>query len=74
VVAIFTKFDVLITRVYDRNQDDEKNLKFACETLEEKFEKPLRGYKYPPCAYVRVECMYAFIPGQNLGLIFASSY
>jgi hypothetical protein len=59
-VAIFTKFDVLITKVYDRNKDEEENLKFACLTLMEKFEKPLRGYKYPPCAYAQFECMHVF--------------
>ncbi|KAF8325361.1 hypothetical protein F5887DRAFT_1202439, partial [Amanita rubescens] len=55
VVAIFTKFDDLITQVYDRNEEDEKNREIACATLEKKFEKPLKGYKFPPCAYVRFE-------------------
>ncbi|KAF8325969.1 GTP-binding protein, partial [Amanita rubescens] len=55
VVAIFTKFDDLITQVYDRNEEDEKNREIACVTLEKKFEKPLKGYKFPPCAYVQFE-------------------
>ncbi|KAF8347219.1 hypothetical protein F5887DRAFT_1131499 [Amanita rubescens] len=55
VVAIFTKFDDLITQVYDRNEDDEKNREVACAALEKKFEKPLKGYKFPPCTYVRFE-------------------
>jgi len=56
-VAIFTKFDDLITQVYDMNKEDEENREVACATLEEKFEQPLKGYKYPPRAYVRFECM-----------------
>ena len=56
-MAIFTKFDDLITQVYDRKKEDEENREVACATLEEKFEKPLRGYKFPPRAYVQFECM-----------------
>jgi hypothetical protein len=56
-VAIFTKFDDLITQVYDRNEEPEKNREVACATLEKKFEKPLRAYTFPPRAYVRFECM-----------------
>ncbi|KAG6808444.1 hypothetical protein H0H92_004100 [Tricholoma furcatifolium] len=55
VVAIFTKFDVLSTRVYDMNKDEEENKKNAHKTLKEKFEDPLRGYDYPPRAYVCFE-------------------
>ncbi|KAG6810268.1 hypothetical protein H0H92_012620 [Tricholoma furcatifolium] len=57
VVAIFTKFDVLATRVYDMDKDEEENEKNARKTLKEKFEDPLRGYDYPPHAYVCFECM-----------------
>jgi len=56
-VAIFTKFDDLITQVYDRNKEDEKNREVAYATLEEKFKRPLKGYKFPPRAYVQFECM-----------------
>ena len=42
-MAIFTKFDDLITQVYDMNEEDEKNREVARATLENKFEKPLRG-------------------------------
>ncbi|KAF8335194.1 hypothetical protein F5887DRAFT_892116 [Amanita rubescens] len=55
VVAIFTKFDDLITQVYDRNKEDEENREVACATLKEKFEKPLKGYKSSPRAYVQFE-------------------
>ena len=49
--------------------DKEKNLEIAHATLKEKFEKPLRSYAYPPCAYVRFECMSLHFLGQTLGLI-----
>ncbi|KAG6805874.1 hypothetical protein H0H92_013653, partial [Tricholoma furcatifolium] len=55
VVAIFTKFDVLSTRVYDMNKDEEENEKNARKTLKEKFEDPLKGYAYPPRAYALKE-------------------
>jgi hypothetical protein len=60
MVAIFTKFDDFITQVYDTEKEYEKNREVACATLEEKFEKPLKGYQFPPCAYVRFECMSLF--------------
>jgi hypothetical protein len=56
-VAIFTKFDDLIMQVYDRKIKKEMNREVVCATLEKKFEKPLKGYKFPPRAYVRFECM-----------------
>jgi len=56
-VAIFTKFDDLITQVYDMNKGDEENREVARATLEKKFENPLKGYKFPPRTYVRFECM-----------------
>src|SRR5260221_10815731 len=39
------------------DKGDEENIQVACATLEKKFEKPLKGYKFPPRAYVRFECM-----------------
>ena len=45
----------------------EKNLEIARATLEEKFEIPLRGYAYPPRAYVRVECMSCTLSGADIG-------
>jgi len=56
-VAILTKFDDLITQVYDRKKEEEENRKVASATLEEKFVKPLEGYKFPPRAYVQFECV-----------------
>ncbi|KAG6808760.1 hypothetical protein H0H92_002975 [Tricholoma furcatifolium] len=57
VIAIFTKFDVLSTRVYDMNKNEEENEENARKTLKEKFEDSLRSYDYPPRAYVCFECM-----------------
>ena len=56
-MAIFTKFDDLITQVYNRKKEDEENREVACATLEEMFEKPLKDFNFPPCAYVQFECM-----------------
>jgi hypothetical protein len=61
IVAIFTKFDDLITQVYDRKKEDKENRGVACATLEGKFKKPLKGYKFPPHAYVQFECMSLFL-------------
>ena len=69
VVAIFTKFDDLITQIYDMNKEDEKNREVACATLENKFKKPLKGYKFPPCTYVQIECMCLLLYQLILGLI-----
>ncbi|PPQ86433.1 hypothetical protein CVT25_008091 [Psilocybe cyanescens] len=55
VVAIFMKFDDLISQVWDRNNTAEQNTMHALETLQEKFEQPLRRYQFPPQAYVQLE-------------------
>jgi hypothetical protein len=56
-VAVFTKFDDMITQIYDEDKEDKENREVACAVLKEKFEEPLKGYKFPPRAYVRLECM-----------------
>ena len=38
---IFTKFDDLMTQIYDIDQDDEVNHQSAEEEVEKKFRKPL---------------------------------
>jgi hypothetical protein len=69
VVAIFTKFDVLFTRVYDRGKTDEENRDNALVTLRDKFEKPLKDYLNGPRGYVRFECKPIFyITGLTLDL------
>lgn len=69
MVAIFTKFDDLIVQEYDTNKEHEENRQVACATLETKFERPLKGYKFPPRAYVRFEGMSLPLWEQILGLI-----
>lgn len=71
-MAIFTKFDVLITLVYDRNKDEGENITFAHKTLKERFEEPLKGYVCPPCAYLHIECM-PFLIMSQVGLILCSA-
>jgi hypothetical protein len=55
VIAIFTKFDDLMTQMYDMYRDDEVNRQNAEKYVEEKFRKPLYGYKFPPRAHVCFE-------------------
>ena len=55
MVAIFTKFDDLITQVYDEEQDEEQNRRVAESELKKKFQVPLDGFKFPPRAHVRME-------------------
>ena len=68
-MAIFTKFDDLITQVYDTEKEEEENREIACTTLEEQFKKPLKGYMFPPHAYVQFECMSLVLYRLILGLI-----
>ena len=58
VVAIFTKFDDLITQVYDDELDEQENREAAENELKTKFQKPLDGFKFPPRAHVRMEGVY----------------
>ena len=60
-MVIFTKFDDLITQVYDRNKEYEANRQVAFDILEKKFKEMLKGYKFPPRAYVQLECMYLLL-------------
>ena len=55
VIAIFTKFDDLMTQIYDIDQDDEVNRQNAEEQVEKKFRKPLYEYTFPPRADVCFE-------------------
>ena len=55
VIAIFTKFDDLITQIYDIDQDEEVNRQNAEEIVERKFRKPLYSYASPPHADVCFE-------------------
>jgi len=68
VIAIFTKFDDLISQVYDMDLEEEENCQAALQALENKFRKPLDEYDYPPRAYVRFEGMFRLISALNLDL------
>ena len=61
MVAIFTKFDDLITQVYDDELDEQKNRDVAEGVLEKKFREPLDGFKFPPRANVRMEGVYEIV-------------
>ncbi|KDR76573.1 hypothetical protein GALMADRAFT_267622 [Galerina marginata CBS 339.88] len=58
IVAIFMKFDDLITQVLDRKKKPEENMNKALEILEIEFKQPLSSYKYQPCAYVHFKAIH----------------
>ena len=60
MIAIFTKFDDLITQVYDMDLEDDENRKAAEQALEEGFRVPLFAFADPPKASVYLECMHEF--------------
>ena len=55
MIAIFTKFDDLMSQIYDIDQDDDANRKNAEEEVEKKFRKPLYEYTFRPLADVCFE-------------------
>jgi GTP-binding protein EngB required for normal cell division len=55
VVAVFTKFDDLITQIYNEDLEEEANRRAADRELQSKFQVPLMGYKFPPKADVCME-------------------
>jgi len=77
VIAIFTKFDDLITQVYDMDLGDDENRKAAEQALEEGFQVPLFAFADPPKASVYLECMYEFFfferERDNSSAIFSSA-
>ena len=66
VIAIFTKFDDLMTQIYDIDQDDTVNRQNAEEQVENRFRKPLYGYAFPPRADVCFEGKYRLILFQSV--------
>ncbi|KAI9428761.1 hypothetical protein H4582DRAFT_1829315 [Lactarius indigo] len=52
VIAIFTKFDFLISQVYDIDLEDDANRQVAETFLKDKLRAPLFEYKFPPRADV----------------------
>ena len=55
VIAIFTKFDDLMTQIYNIDLDDDVNRQNAEEQVEKKFRKPLYEFTFPPRADVCFE-------------------
>ncbi|PPQ94459.1 hypothetical protein CVT25_000883 [Psilocybe cyanescens] len=51
------KFDDLISQVWNRSSTPEQNIQHALDTLQQKFEQPLRSYQFPPQDYVRLEAL-----------------
>ncbi|KAF5344667.1 hypothetical protein D9758_016408 [Tetrapyrgos nigripes] len=57
VIAIFTKFDDLVTLRYDDDLEDIEIRNDAAAYVEDKIRKPLAEYDYPPSAYLCLEDM-----------------
>jgi hypothetical protein len=55
VIAIFAKFDDLISQVYDRKLGEDENREVAIKSLEAMFRAPLSKFTFPPTAYLRLE-------------------
>ena len=55
VIAIFTKFDDLMTQIYDIDEDVDVNCQNVEDQVEKKFRKPLYKYTFPLCADVCFE-------------------
>ena len=55
VIAIFTKFDDLMTQNYNIDEDDDVNRRKAEELVEKNFRKPLYMTAFPPRADVCFE-------------------
>ncbi|KAH8979812.1 hypothetical protein EDB86DRAFT_2859446 [Lactarius hatsudake] len=58
VIAIFTKFDHLISQVYDADLEEDQNREFAERLLKDSLRAPLFEYKFPPRADVCLEDMH----------------
>ena len=68
VIAIFTKFDDLMTQIYNIDLDDDVNRQNAEEQVEKNFRKPLYEFIFPPRADVCFEGKYWSIPRQGVWL------
>jgi hypothetical protein len=57
VIAVFTKFDDLISQIYDIDLEDDENRTAANKLLEEALQNPLFASRFPPKAHVCLEGM-----------------
>ncbi|THU79564.1 hypothetical protein K435DRAFT_823875 [Dendrothele bispora CBS 962.96] len=55
VIAIYTKFDDLVSQVYDPEREEEENHQYAIFCLRDKFEQPLDKCEFPPKAHLHLE-------------------
>ncbi|GJJ11571.1 hypothetical protein Clacol_005806 [Clathrus columnatus] len=55
VIAIFTKFDDLISQIYDPELGWQENRRIAEQVLDTRFKNPLSDFKYPPNAFLTME-------------------
>ena len=69
VVAVFTKFDDLITQIYNEDLEEEANRRAADRELQSKFQVPLMGYKFPPKADVCMEGTLKLLFGPFISLL-----
>ncbi|GJJ11609.1 hypothetical protein Clacol_005844, partial [Clathrus columnatus] len=65
VIAIFTKFDDLMSQIYDPELGWQENRQVAEQTLDTKFKRPLLSFKFPPNAYVTMEDMHTDTPSRQ---------
>jgi hypothetical protein len=61
VIAIFTKFDDLISQVYDIDLEDDENRATVTNLLEENIQNPLFASRFPPKAHVCMEGMDVYL-------------
>ena len=66
---IFTKFDDLMTQIYDIEKDNDVNCWNAGEQVENFFRKLLYEYAFPPCADVCFEGKWCLILSQSADYI-----
>ncbi|GJJ11604.1 hypothetical protein Clacol_005839 [Clathrus columnatus] len=62
VIAVFTKFDDLITQIYDPELGWQENRQVAEQILETRFRKPLLNFDFPPVACLTMEDMHTNTP------------
>jgi len=55
VIAIATKFDYLVTQVFTEEKGLQGSRKDATKLLNDKLERPLRKFKFPPKAHICLE-------------------
>jgi hypothetical protein len=55
VIAIFTKFDDLISQIYDTGLEEDENREAAARILKDNLRGPLFDYQFPPRADVCLE-------------------